>query len=44
MASTQPIAMRNYYMDKYFGENRLFAGGVLISIVLFCVMFGVAFL
>jgi ech hydrogenase subunit A len=44
MASTQPIAMRNYYMEKYFGEDRLFAVGVLVSMVLFCVMFGVAFL
>jgi len=44
MASTQPIAMKNYYLQKYFGEDRLFAVGVLVSMVLYCVMFGVAFL
>ena len=44
MASTQPIAMRNYYLEKYFGEDRLFNVGVLVSMVLFCVMFGVAFI
>jgi ech hydrogenase subunit A len=34
--------MKNYYLEKYFGEDRLFPVGVLVSTVLFCVMFGVA--
>ena len=44
MASTQPIEMKNYYLEKYFGEDRLFDVGVLISLTLFCIMFGVAFI
>ncbi len=43
MASTQTIKLKNYYLEKYFGEERLFNAGVLISITLLCVMFGVAF-
>jgi ech hydrogenase subunit A len=44
MASTQTIQLKNYYLEKYFGEDRLFNVGVLISLTLLCVMFGVAFL
>jgi ech hydrogenase subunit A len=44
MASTQTIQMKNYYLEKYFGEDRLFNVGVLISLTLLCVMFGVAFI
>jgi ech hydrogenase subunit A len=44
MASTQTIQMKNYYLEKYFGEDRLFNVGVFISITLLCVMFGVAFI
>jgi ech hydrogenase subunit A len=44
MASSQPIALRNYYMEKYFGENRLFYSGVLIATTLLLVMFGVTVL
>jgi ech hydrogenase subunit A len=44
MASTQTIEMKNYYLEKYFGEDRLFNVGVLISLTLLCVMFGVALL
>ena len=44
MASTQTIEMKNYYLEKYFGEDRLFNVGVLISLTLLCVMFGVAFI
>jgi ech hydrogenase subunit A len=44
MASTQAIGLRNYYMEKYFGEGRLFNVGVLVSLVLLCIMFGVAFI
>jgi ech hydrogenase subunit A len=43
MDSVQPIALKNYYMDKYFGESRLFPAGVFISVTLICIMFGVAF-
>ncbi len=42
MASAQPIQLKNYYLEKYFGEDRLFNAGVLISLTLLCVMFGVA--
>jgi len=42
MASVQTIEMKNYYLEKYFGEDRLFNVGVLVSLTLLCVMFGVA--
>ena len=44
MASTQTIELKNYYLEKYFGENRLFNVGVFVSTTLLFVMFGVAFL
>jgi ech hydrogenase subunit A len=44
MASTQTIQLKNYYLEKYFGEDRLFMIGVLVSLTLVFVMFGVAFL
>lgn len=44
MASDQPIQLRNYYMEKYFGENRLFDAGVYIAMTLIFVMFGVVVL
>jgi ech hydrogenase subunit A len=44
MASTQSIKMKNYYLEKYFGEDRLFPAGVLVSLTLLFVMFGVTFL
>jgi ech hydrogenase subunit A len=44
MASTQTIELKNYYLEKYFGEDRLFMIGVLVSLTLVFVMFGVAFL
>ena len=44
MASTQTIQLKNYYLEKYFGEGRLFMIGVLVSLTLIFVMFGVAFL
>jgi len=43
MASTQTIQLKNYYLEKYFGEGRLFMIGVLVSLTLIFVMFGVAF-
>ena len=44
MASTQTIELKNYYLEKYFGEDRLFMIGVIVSLTLVFVMFGVAFL
>jgi ech hydrogenase subunit A len=44
MASTQTIQLKNYYLAKYFGEDRLFIIGVLVSLTLVFVMFGVALL
>ena len=44
MASTQTIQLKNYYLEKYFGEDRLFVIGVLVSLTLVFIMFGVAFL
>ena len=44
MASTQTIELKNYYLEKYFGEDRLFIIGVIVSLTLVFIMFGVAFL
>jgi ech hydrogenase subunit A len=44
MATVQTIKLKNYYLEKYFGEDRLFPIGILISVTLLGVMFGVAFL
>ncbi len=44
MASRQTIELKNYYLEKYFGEDRLFIIGVLVSLTLVFVMFGMAFL
>ncbi len=40
MASTQEIALRNYYLEKYFGEERLFNVGLFVSLTLTFIMFG----
>ncbi len=40
MASTKPIQLKNYYMEKYFGEERLFYVGVFVSLTLIFIMFG----
>ena len=42
MASTQTIELKNYYLEKYFGEERLFNVGVFVSVTLMFIMFGVA--
>lgn len=42
MDSTQPIQIKNYYLEKYFGEERLFYVGVFVSLTLIFIMFGVA--
>ncbi|MBP1749362.1 MAG: ech hydrogenase subunit [Deltaproteobacteria bacterium] len=44
MASSQPIGLRNYYMEKYFGETRLLNAGVFVAVTLLFIMFGVAVL
>lgn len=44
MASTRTIEMKNYYLERYFGEDRLFNIGVLVSLTLLFVMFGVVFI
>jgi ech hydrogenase subunit A len=42
METTQPIQLKNYYLKKYFGEERLFYVGVFVSLTLIFIMFGVA--
>ena len=42
MASNQGIELKNYYLEKYFGEDRWFVIGVVVCLTLLFVMFGVA--
>lgn len=42
MASTQTIELKNYYLEKYFGEERLFNVGMFVSLTLMFIMFGMA--
>jgi ech hydrogenase subunit A len=42
MESSQTIELKNYYLEKFFGENVLFNAGVFIALVLLVIMFGVA--
>lgn len=42
MASTQTIELKNYYLEKYFGEERLFNVGLFVALTLTFIMFGVA--
>ena len=42
MASNQTIELKNYYLEKFFGENVLFNAGVFVSLILLFIMFGVA--
>jgi ech hydrogenase subunit A len=42
MASTQTIELKNYYLEKYFGEERLFNVGLFVSLTLMFIMFGAA--
>jgi ech hydrogenase subunit A len=42
MASTQSIELKNYYLERYFGEERLSNVGVFASLTLTIIMFGVA--
>jgi ech hydrogenase subunit A len=42
MASAQPIQLKNYYLERYFGENVLFNVGIFVSLTLVFIMFGAA--
>ncbi len=42
MAAPRTIELKNYYLEKYFGEERLFYVGVFVSLTLMFIMFGVA--
>jgi ech hydrogenase subunit A len=42
MASTQTIELKNYYLERYFGEEKMFNIGFFVSLVLTFIMFGVA--
>lgn len=42
MESTQSIQIKSYYLEKYFGEEKLFYVGVFVSLTLIFIMFGVA--
>lgn len=41
METAQPIQLKSYYLEKYFGEERLFYIGVFVSLTLIFIMFGV---
>jgi ech hydrogenase subunit A len=38
---TREVSMRSFYMENIFGEQKLFKLGVISSIVLIIIMFGV---
>lgn len=42
MDATRTIELKNYYLERYFGEERLFNAGVLVSLPMMFIMFGVA--
>lgn len=42
MASTRTIELKNYYLERYFGEERLFNAGLFVSLTLTFIMFGAA--
>ncbi len=44
MGTSRAIELRNYYLIRYFGEERLFHIGAFVSVALILVMFGVAVL
>jgi ech hydrogenase subunit A len=41
MSSTGTIELKNYYLEKYFGEKVLFNAGIFIGLTLSFIMFGV---
>jgi ech hydrogenase subunit A len=42
MATTQPIELKNYYLERYFGEERLCNIGLFVCLTLMFIMFGAA--
>ena len=42
MASTQTIELKNYYLERYFGEERLSNVGLFVALTLTFIMFGAA--
>jgi len=44
MGTSRKIELKNYYLERYFGEERLFNAGVFVSLTLMFIMFGVAVL
>jgi ech hydrogenase subunit A len=44
MATTGTIELKNYYLEQYFGEERLFNVGLFIALTLTFMMFGAAVL
>jgi ech hydrogenase subunit A len=42
MATTQTIELKNYYLERYFGEERLCNIGLFVSLTLMFIMFGAA--
>ena len=42
MATTQTIELKNYYLERYFGEERLLQYRVVRSLTLMFIMFGAA--
>jgi len=44
MAATRGIELKNYYLERYFGEEKLFNAGIFVSLTLMFIMFGVAVL
>lgn len=44
MARRQSADLKNYYLEKYFGENVLFDAGIFLALAFVLVMFGVVML
>jgi ech hydrogenase subunit A len=42
MATTQTIELKNYYLESYFGEERLCNIGLFVCLTLMFIMFGAA--
>lgn len=44
LGTPRSFAVRNYYLERYFGEEKLFGAGVLSCLSLILIMFGVGML
>lgn len=44
VGDAKDMEMKSYYLEKYFGEGRLFKFGVMISIIFVIIMLGVMFI